>query len=173
MSDPYPITKINYQFVNLQKSKKMKKKMLVITTTLLIVGMVSFIFLFNNTSLAKPEVNEYYKALKTTLQERGYKANLMVISTRRFKWFNDILVMFNGASSRSHHMKSEAIDFVVFDINGDGSANGKDVDIAYEILDKEIIKNKGGIGTYKCENNFFNRQMIHIDCRGKYGRWHR
>ena len=151
----------------------MKKKMLVITAILFFTGVLYFIALCNNTSLVKPKVNEYYNALKTTLQDRGYKPNLMIISTKRFKWFNNLLVIFNGAATNSRHVKCEAIDFIVFDINGDGSANSKDVDIAYEILDKEIIKNKGGIGTYKEESNFFNKQMIHIDCRGKYGRWHR
>ena len=33
-------------------------------------------------------------------------------------------------------------------------------DIVYNFLDKQIIKNNGGIGTYKEENNFFNKQMI-------------
>ena len=41
------------------------------------------------------------------------------------------------------------------------------------ILDKKIIKSKGGIGTYKNESGFFNRQMIHFDSRGTKARWHR
>ena len=60
-----------------------------------------------------------------------------------------------------------------FDVNDDGKSDSKDVDIVFEILDKDIIKNKGGIGTYKNEHSFIDRQMIHIDCRGYGGRWAR
>ena len=34
----------------------------------------------------------------------------------------------------------DAIDFIVFDINNDGRSYSKDVDIVFEIFDKEIIK---------------------------------
>ena len=73
----------------------------------------------------------------------------------------------------SRHLIGDAIDFIVFDINGDGSSNSNDVDIVYDILNKQIIKDKGGIGTYKNEKSFINKQMIHIDCRGYWARWAR
>ncbi len=73
----------------------------------------------------------------------------------------------------SRHLIGDAIDFIVFDINGDGSSNSDDVDIVYDILNKQIIKDKGGIGTYKNEKSFINKQMIHIDCRGYGARWAR
>lgn len=37
-------------------------------------------------------------------------------------------------------------------------------------MDKEIIKDKGGVGTYKNQGSFMS-QMIHIDCRGTKARW--
>jgi len=73
----------------------------------------------------------------------------------------------------SRHLRGEAIDFIVFDVNEDGNSDHKDVDIVYEILDRKIVKNSGGIGTYKNETGFINRQMIHIDCRGSRARWAR
>ena len=52
-----------------------------------------------------------------------------------------------------------------------GKSNNQDVDIVFDILDNVIIKEKGRIGTYKSDNSFFNKQMIHIDCRGYRARW--
>ena len=54
-----------------------------------------------------------------------------------------------------------------------GGASTQFLMTAYNILDKKIIKRKGGIGTYKNEEGFFNRQMIHFDSRGTKARWHR
>jgi len=61
----------------------------------------------------------------------------------------------------------------VGDVNSDGKKNAQDVDIVYNILNDQIIKDKGGIGTYKNERGFLNRRMVHFDCRGYRARWHR
>ncbi len=142
---------------------------------LILIGiLVALFFLFNNnTSLADPAVQRYYKELKSTLRDRGYSPNLLVISTKRSDWVNAILVWLNGAAADSKHLYGKAIDFLVFDVNGDGKSNGADVDIVCQILDKEIIGSKGGLGTYKGSRSFFNRQMVHIDCRGRYQRWYK
>ena len=89
------------------------------------------------------------------------------------KLHNYIQVKLSGAAKKSRHLSGDAIDFIVFDVNKDGIANRKDVDIVYKILDEIIIKNNGGIGTYKNEVSFIDRQMIHIDCRGYRARWDR
>ena len=148
----------------------MKRKSLMIILILLFLLSIFFLC-FNNISLVEPETQGYYHLLKKSLRERGYYARLLVVSTKRLKWQNYLLVKFNNASSTSRHMKSQAIDFIVFDINDDGQSNSEDVKIVYDILDKEIIRNKGGIGRYLKDNNFFNRQMIHIDGRGFHARW--
>ncbi|MEZ4685496.1 MAG: hypothetical protein R3B47_05380 [Bacteroidia bacterium] len=68
----------------------------------------------------------------------------------------------------SKHLDGQAIDVVVLDVNEDGKADAEDVDIVYELLDKKIIRDKGGIGTYyKNSKDFFSRQMVHFDCRGR------
>jgi uncharacterized protein YcbK (DUF882 family) len=132
-----------------------------------------FFFYFNNTRLINPQTKAFYKALNDTLRKRGLPTNLLVISTKRYKWHNDIQVKISGAAKDSRHLAGDAIDFIVFDINDDGNSDGKDVDIVFNILDKEIIKNRGGIGTYKNENLFIDKQMIHIDCRVNKVRWAR
>ncbi|MGB0932220.1 MAG: hypothetical protein ACPGVB_15660, partial [Chitinophagales bacterium] len=64
-------------------------------------------------------------------------------------------------------------DILVLDVNKDGESNDKDVDIVVDILNEKIVKNEGGIGTYKKEGSFFSRQMVHFDCRGYWARWHK
>ena len=130
-----------------------------------------FFYCFNNTSLASQVTYGYYKKLKEVLIEKGYQPKMLVICTYRFKWLNNLLVKFNSAAPESWHTKGSAIDFIVFDINADGKSDAKDVDIVKEILDKQIIKSNGGIGTYKTDKHTLNHQMIHIDDRGYKARW--
>ena len=151
----------------------MKKKILKFFLIILIIVIGLFIFYFNNTRLVNLKTREYYSQLKDTLRQRGLSARLLVISTKRIKLHNDIQVKLSGAAKRSRHLIGDAIDFIVFDINRDDKKNSTDVDIVFNILDKEIIKDKGGIGTYKNEKSFINRQMIHIDSRGYRARWAR
>ena len=132
-----------------------------------------FFFYFNNTRLVNPKTTAFYKTLKDTLKQRDFSANLLVVSTKRFKWHNDIQVKFSGAAKESRHLIGDAIDFIVFDINNDGKSDSKDVNIVFNILDTEIIKDSGGIGVYKNEQTFINKQMIHIDYRGYRARWAR
>ena len=116
---------------------------------------------------------EYYKALQAEVKAQGYSPNWIVISTVRPKWFNDLLVRYGGAASKSQHLVGKAIDIVVLDVNGDGDSDDKDVDIIYNILNKKIIRSKGGLGTYKNETLFMDKQMVHFDSRGFRKRWHR
>jgi uncharacterized protein YcbK (DUF882 family) len=144
--------------------------------TLLFFGLLLsgvFFFYCNNIALTDKRTQNFYHALKDSLQQKGFSPQLLVISTKRAAWHNALQVKFSGAANSSRHLTGDAIDFLVFDVNGDGSSNSKDIDIVYDILDKEIIKEKGGIGTYKHESSFINHQMIHIDCRGYGARWAR
>jgi uncharacterized protein YcbK (DUF882 family) len=138
---------------------------------LFFISVLIFFLYFNNTSLVNSKTVYFYNQLKDSLRSNGYAPRLLVISTKRFKFHNDIQVKFAGAASKSRHLSGEALDFLVFDVNKDGIINSLDLDVVFQILDKKIIRNNGGIGTYKNEHSFFNRQMIHIDCRGYKARW--
>ena len=155
----------------MRKLKRFAAKVLKFLSFLILV-FISIFFLFANSSrnVNKKTVSFYYE-LKGSLKSQGYKPRLFVTSTKRAKWFNDLAVKFSGAATKSRHLKGDAIDFVVLDVNGDWKENDKDVDIVYKILNEQIIKSKGEIGTYKGAG--VNRQMIHIDCRGRRARWHR
>ncbi len=147
------------------------KKLLKIILLVILFLTITFFAVFNNTNLSSQVTYGYYKELKEILIKRGYQPKLLVICTYRFKWLNYLLVKFNSAAPESWHTKGSAIDILVLDINADGKADGKDVDIAKDILDKEIIKTNGGIGTYKTDKHTLNHQMIHIDNRGFKARW--
>lgn len=139
----------------------------------LILLLLSFLLYFNNTSLVSAQTVSFYNQLKDSLRAKNYSPRLLVISTKRFKFHNKVQEKYAGASSRSRHLVGDALDFIVFDINKDGKSDSSDVDIAYKILDKQIIKSTGGIGTYRRERSFINKQMIHIDARGYKARWFR
>lgn len=138
---------------------------------LLLSALLIFILYCNNLSLANRKTVTFYSELKRQLVENGYRPRLLVISTKRFSWHNQLQVWLSGAATNSRHLRGDAIDFLVLDINRDGKANSLDVDIAVELLEKKIMKGGGGIGTYKHESSFINRQMIHIDCREGRSRW--
>lgn len=70
----------------------------------------------------------------------------------------------NGAK-RSRHIYGDALDIIIEDINGDGKSNFEDKNIALSICEKQLIKNKGGVGRYP------KTQVIHIDLRGNRARW--
>jgi uncharacterized protein YcbK (DUF882 family) len=149
----------------------LKKKLLKIFLGFVVFSIALFFLYFNNLGLVDSITVSYYKQLKAELKQKGFKSKLLVVSTKRFKWHNQLQVKYSGAASKSRHLSGDAIDFIVFDVNKDGSANHKDVEIVYSILDEKIIRGKGGIGTYKTEPSFFYRQMIHIDARGYRARW--
>jgi uncharacterized protein YcbK (DUF882 family) len=137
---------------------------------ILVLSLIIFFAHFNNTKRVNPVVADYYYSLKESLREKGYTNNLLVISTKRSKWENNLFKKISVAAPDSHHLTGNAIDILVCDINKDGKINGKDVDIVYQILDKEIVMNKGGIGIYK-NKGLLTRQMVHFDYRGERTRW--
>ena len=132
---------------------------------------IKFIY-FNNINLVNLTTVSYYDQLKETLKQEGYKDQMVVVCTKRSRWVNYILNKISQAELRSRHLKGEAIDILVGDVNSDGRTNGQDVDIVFHLLDTRIIKDQGGIGTYKNKSPLI-KQMVHFDCRGYKARWHR
>lgn len=142
-----------------------------IILSILVISILIFFLYCNNLSLANKQTVAYYRALKIALKEKGFRPRLLVISTRRLPVHNKIQVNLSGAAPKSRHLSGEAIDFLVLNVNRDGKATAADVDIVVKILEEEIMKGEGGIGTYKQERSFIDRQMVHIDCREGKGRW--
>mgnify|MGYP001792197229 CR=1 FL=1 len=151
--------------------KKIFRYLLVILFSLLLLSSAYFFLYANSLRGVNQQIVKYYDQLKQELVKQGYRPALVVISARRAAWHNDILTSF-GAARNSQHLKGNALDLMVLDVNADGSMDRKDVMIVRKILEK-LIGDQGGIGTYLSEEWFWNRQMIHIDCRGKRARWER
>jgi len=70
-----------------------------------------------------------------------------------------------GGAPLSQHLFGKAIDLKIGDINRDGSINQEDKNIAYKILQLDVIANRGGLGFYP------NTQILHMDVRGEHARW--
>ncbi len=119
-----------------------------------------------------PKTVAYYQKLSGELRRRRHSPNYFILTTIRPRWLNELLRPF-GAAPFSRHVHAEAVDLIVLDVNGDWSADAKDVDIVYDVLNRVIVRDGGGVGTYKGEPLFLQYQMIHFDCRGHRARWHR
>jgi len=96
------------------------------------------------------------------LEALGYRHNAMSVyhGFRHPRYNREV----RGASV-SVHMQGLAVDIRIGDINKDGFANWDDKLIVIDILDKQIIKDMGGIGRYP------NSQGLHFDVRGYKARW--
>ena len=106
----------------------------------------------------------FYKILElqNELEKLGYNKNGFVIRNgHRHPRYNEEV---EGARL-SRHIKGEAVDIRVKDINNDGFEDKIDKDIVLELLDSKIIGDKGGIGLYP------GTQSVHFDVRGTKARW--
>lgn len=102
---------------------------------------------------------EMYKILKS----KGYNADdIKITAGHRHPEHNDRV----GGAYTSKHIIGQALDFDVGDIDNNGVADIKDKMIVYEILNKKVIKSKGGIGKYS-----WDPHGLHIDVRGHKARW--
>jgi len=106
----------------------------------------------------------FYKTLELIqeLERQGYnKYGFDIVNGHRHPSYNERI----GGASLSRHIKGEAVDITVNDINGDGYADKSDKDIILDILENKIIKDQGGIGLYPGTDN------VHYDVRGTKARW--
>lgn len=100
--------------------------------------------------------------LSDRLTALGYNASsIQIRSAYRSKSHNERV----GGARNSQHLKGKALDLHVGDINGDQKINSADKKIVSDILDKEIIRSKGGVGFYP------GTMGLHMDVRGKRARW--
>ena len=100
--------------------------------------------------------------LREELDRQGYDQDAFKIKSGfRTPVFNHQV---KGAS-KSRHIKGEAVDMTVGDINRDGKYSDKDKQILINILEQKIIKDQGGIGKYP------GTRTVHMDVRGYRARW--
>ena len=89
--------------------------------------------------------------------EKGFK----VVSGHRHPMYNEKI----GGAKASRHLRGEAVDIKILDINNDGNINQADKKIVLDILERKIIGDRGGIGLYP------GSMSLHYDVRGKKARW--
>lgn len=114
------------------------------------------------TCLFNPKIFHKTLELLDALEADGYdKYAFVIINGHRHPHYNEVV----GGAKLSRHIKGEAVDIVVGDINGNGLTNKEDKDIVLNILEKKVIGNEGGIGLYPGTDN------VHYDVRGHRARW--
>lgn len=100
--------------------------------------------------------------LQDVLSNEGYnETGFTIVNGFRHPAYNEKV----GGAKLSRHLKGQALDIKIGDINNDGYANQKDKTIVLDFLEKKIIKDKGGIGRYP------GTMSVHFDVRGYKARW--
>tara|TARA_B100001287_G_scaffold7021_1_gene5387 strand:- start:9113 stop:9883 length:771 start_codon:yes stop_codon:yes gene_type:complete len=100
--------------------------------------------------------------LQNLLNENGYDPNgFKIKSGHRYPNYNKKI----GGASLSRHVRGEAIDIVIEDIDKNGKYTKRDKQIVLDLLENKIIKNNGGIGRYP------GSRSLHFDVRGYRARW--
>jgi hypothetical protein len=112
--------------------------------------------------LIDPRVLHATLELMDKLGERGLNRNGFTIRlAHRHPRFNKA----EGGVSGSRHIRGQAIDILVRDINQDGRVTYADKEIVLDIVENEVIRSKGGVGRYP------HSMVVHYDTRGYKARW--
>lgn len=112
--------------------------------------------------LLDERVIERFIALQSKLRKMGHDPDAFdFYNGYRYPSFNEK----EGGASHSRHIWGEALDFHVLDVNRDGTADSLDKALVYQLLDREIIGGRGGIGRYP------GTDALHMDVRGHRARW--
>jgi len=100
--------------------------------------------------------------LRKELESQGFNKDGFVITNgHRHPRYNEKV----GGAKLSRHIKGEAIDIHIKDIDRDKKYTKNDKDIVIQILEDKVIKDQGGIGLYP------GTRSLHFDVRGYRARW--
>jgi len=114
-----------------------------------------------------PDVVAKKNRLTRSLIAQGYRPRYIVLSGYRPPWLNQIMPL---SARKSSHMKGQAIDLLIFDINGNYRFDNEDLKIVsntLDAIDRKHPEHRGGVGLY---HNSFPR-MVHFDVSGKHRHW--
>jgi uncharacterized protein YcbK (DUF882 family) len=136
---------------------------------LFIVLIISLSYIVFICPPADDDVTKKLSLIGSELKKKGFKTRYIVISRKRYKWYNDLL----KTAENSYHLKGKAIDIYVWDIDGDLRFTKKDIAILEKInsvVEKEHPELIGAFGTYTKKGGL-DYFMVHIDTRGKKVRY--
>lgn len=144
-------------------------KKIIFTFAFIFIVPLLLLKISNGTNNINPKVITKLNLIDDELVSMGYsKYSVITISLKRPKWFNDLL--FNSAK-KSEHLKGNALDVWVLDVNGNFKLDDDDIDIVIQAV--KNVENKypeltGVLGTYRCKSKTGSR-MIHTDVTGRNG----
>jgi len=114
------------------------------------------------TCIFNPKIFAKTLALLEELEKLNYNQHgFIIVNGHRHPRYNEEV----GGAKLSRHIKGEAVDILIEDINLDGYIDKSDKDIVLDLLETKIIGNEGGIGLYPGTDN------VHYDVRGTRARW--
>ena len=100
--------------------------------------------------------------LQDLLEKKGYNTRGFSITNGHRHPSNNEEV---GGAKLSRHIKGEALDLSINDIDNSGHYEQKDKEIVLDLLENDVIKSEGGIGKYP------GTRAVHFDVRGYKARW--
>lgn len=122
-----------------------------------VLGKTEFLYGLLNKKLLYKTLELHQELEKAGYNPREYE----LVIAHRHPLYNESI----GGAKLSRHIKGEAADITIYDINQDGYVSKEDKDIVLKILDEKVIGNEGGIGLYPGTDN------VHFDVRGTRARW--
>jgi hypothetical protein len=113
---------------------------------------------------ANDRVHHKLAFINEQLNAKGYNPQWIIISQKRGYFYNLILHWKGTAVKNSEHLKGNAIDVFVLDIDGDGTYTYSDYELmqkAGKLYDKKINR-KGVVAHYFDKKNSLDKHMVHI-----------
>lgn len=138
------------------------KKFLPIVVFLFFIIFIKLFFFYP----ANSNVRKKLEMIEDEVAKRGYHTKWIIISGKRSVFYNNLL---SNSAKNSNHIRGNAIDILVYDIDGNGKFDKKDISIlmsANDFVEKNYPKYSGSFGTYTSKG-FFTKHMIHIEVTGR------
>lgn len=130
--------------------------------SIVLVGLGYLLMIFFGLLGANPDVHQKVSDIKTELIKQGYNPRWFIISQKRNKIYNKLLI---NSVTKSKHLQAKAIDLYIIDIDGDGEYNKKDFDLIKNAALKCQQKNpetKGNTFDY-FGRGYFSHHMVHVE----------
>jgi hypothetical protein len=113
---------------------------------------------------ANENVHKKVEGIRKELIKQGYNPRWYIISQKRYKFYNDLLIN-SVKNDKSKHLVGKAIDLFIIDINGDGVYNFKDFELiekAESVSESKIKETRGNVFHYFGKGQL-KQNMVHVE----------
>jgi energy-coupling factor transporter transmembrane protein EcfT len=143
--------------------KKNFQQFSIFVTVVCIFSIVGFLLMMAFGLLhANSNVQGIVKNLRSDLRKEGYNPNWVIISQKRYVFFNDLI---NNSVKKSKHLEGKAIDLFIIDINGNGVYDQNDFQLIQNSLER--IKETNSSIKIRVYDYFgkglLTQHMVHIE----------